>query len=349
MSKCSSPMWCIRYFDNNGQIYTKFWEKYDINKNAVPDNNSLSNYCNNKGMHFLDVIEVPCGNCIGCRLRKSEEWATRMMLENMSYNNNDTYFVTLTYNEENLPKNRSLELNQITRFLDTLRKSQKNKYNSNGFRYYLAGEYGDISKRPHYHIIIYGLKLDSNDEYCIKFYTKTSYGDLYISNYLADIWKKGYVVIAKVSWRTCAYVARYVTKKLIGQASETYKELGIEPEKARMSRMPGISHDYFIKNYKNIYTVIDDDGKEYIKDYIILPEDSKKRNIPKYYDKLLLDHDPELYSKVKSYKIDKMNKLGYFDESTERIYKPPVVSKEYFNDLKEKNDIISKKLVKVLI
>lgn len=349
MSKCNSPMWCIRYCDNNGQVFTKFWEKYDINKNSVPDKISLSKIIEKKSFHFIDVIEVPCGNCIGCRLRKSEEWATRMMLENMLYKDNNTYFVTLTYNDENLPNNNSLDLNSITTFLDTLRKSQLRLYNNVGIRYYLAGEYGDMSKRPHYHIIIYGLKLNDKDDYFLKYYTRTNYGNLYISKYLEKLWNKGFVVVAKVSWRTCAYVARYVTKKLNGVQADTYKELGIEPEKARMSRMPGIGYEYFKSNYKDIYSVIDENGKMYIKDYIILPEDSKKRHIPKYYDNLLLNHDPELYKEVQKYKIEKLDNLGYLEEAEKRIYNPPAVSKEYFDELKSKNDYISKKLVKVLI
>ena len=52
------------------------------------------------------TIEVPCGRCRACRVRRSREWATRMLYE-MDYHCKST-FATLTYDDEHLPVGGSL-------------------------------------------------------------------------------------------------------------------------------------------------------------------------------------------------------------------------------------------------
>lgn len=49
-----------------------------------------------------NIISLPCGKCIGCRLDYSRQWADRLMLE-LQYHDS-AYFITLTYNDDHVPK-----------------------------------------------------------------------------------------------------------------------------------------------------------------------------------------------------------------------------------------------------
>ena len=64
-------------------------------------------------------IDVPCGQCLGCRLEKSKEWAIRVMNEVRM--NEISCFLTLTYNDENLPKGGTLVKKDLQDFWKRLR------------------------------------------------------------------------------------------------------------------------------------------------------------------------------------------------------------------------------------
>ena len=110
------------------------------------------------------LIQIPCGKCIGCRLEYSRQWANRCMLE-LQYHDS-AYFVTLTYNEEHVPRTglhgeMSLRKRDFQLFMKRLRK----KYSDDRIRFYAAGEYGTTTQRPHYHAILFGLHLDDLQVY----------------------------------------------------------------------------------------------------------------------------------------------------------------------------------------
>lgn len=56
------------------------------------------------------------------------------------------------------------------------------------------------------------------------------------------------MVISRVSYKTCAYTARYVCKKLTGPKSEVYNELNLLPEFSMMSSRPAIARDWFMEH-----------------------------------------------------------------------------------------------------
>ena len=201
----------------------------------------------------MEFIEIPCGRCIGCRLAYSRMWADRCVAEATLHE--QSYFVTLTYNDEHLPYPIDMETGEIlTQEWPTLRKRdvqlfmkrlRKNYQHENKIRFFLAGEYGEKHARPHYHLILFGLKLDD-----LKFYKKTPLGfNLYTSQWLNQIWQEqGHVIIADVTWETCAYTARYIMKKQTGSGSKLYEELNIKPEFTLMSRKPGIAKEFYEMN-----------------------------------------------------------------------------------------------------
>lgn len=207
-------------------------------------------------------VQVPCGQCVGCRLERSRQWAIRCVHEsNNPAHVNGNIFITLTYNEENLPENRSLKLDDLQRFWKRLRKYIGSS-SDNKLRYFACGEYGEITKRPHYHAVLFNYTPDDLIEY-----KRTIDGQLFISPKLSEIWGLGYVVIGSVTFESCAYVARYIMKKQLGKTApkkvgdhwfdpETGERVP-DPEFVCMSRKPGIG-SWWIHQYKT--DVITHDG-----------------------------------------------------------------------------------------
>ena len=86
---------------------------------------------------FVDLpVLVPCGQCCGCRLERSRQWAIRCTHEASLHENN--CFITLTFNDDNLPSDKSLDVRHFQLFMKRLRK----QFGSN-IRYYHCGEYGE--------------------------------------------------------------------------------------------------------------------------------------------------------------------------------------------------------------
>lgn len=236
-------------------------------------------------------VEIPCGHCIGCRLEYSRQWANRLMLEASLYDSN--YFVTLTYDNENLPenyygdpssgvpiRNSTLVLRDVQLFLKRLRKAIEPEK----IRFYLCGEYGTKTMRPHYHAIIFGLHLPVDD---LTVYKRSYNNDIYYnSDLLSRVWRKGFVVVSAVNWNTCAYVSRYVTKKFTGPERCFYDNFNIRPPFAVMSRKPGIAKGYFDTHDVNMTdSIVYGPGRSGL--------------VPKYFEKFIEIEDPEYYKVCK--------------------------------------------------
>lgn len=244
-------------------------------------------------------INIPCGHCIGCRLDKSRQWADRMMLE--LDHSKTAIFLTLTYDDFNVPvacvlddRERtpllSLRKRDVQLFMKRLRKA----FTGREIRFYLAGEYGTNTHRPHYHAILFGLSLADFPD--IQPICQNSFGQfLYKSDAMYSIWKLGHVVLADVSWQTCAYVARYCVKKQTGDVSrETFESFGVEPEFSLMSRRPGIAGFYAIEHPDLI-----SNSKQYFSD-VNGASPRTSCPTPKFVFQKLELTNPELYDKIKS-------------------------------------------------
>lgn len=289
---CSHPLTRIETYDGKISFTGAYIKDAEASKEF---NQKLENAKNIKSVKI-----IPCGQCISCRLNKAKDWSNRLMLEAREYKYN--YFITLTYNDENLPIKRvyndntgeiltgfTLKKEDLEKFNHDLRQFWLRKYDHVGIRYYECGEYGSINERPHYHGIIFNLpNLDD-----LKLYKITPQGNtLYTSETLEKIWKKGYVIIGEVTWESANYVARYVLKKHFGkEADEYYKSQAKIPEFTTMSRRPGIAYNYYEENKKIIYKT----DEVFIKgaNGIIGTKPSK------YFDRLLEQEDPEKYKEIK--------------------------------------------------
>lgn len=194
-----------------------------------------------KGYEILDFIKVPCGICSECLNNKARNWVSRLMLESKLHDYN--YFLTLTYDDEFL-LSQNLNPNDFSNFMKKLRVKLERDFNYTGLRFYGVGEYGSQFARPHFHIILFS-DVDLSSDF--KYYKKNEFGDIvYISDYIANIWKKGFITIGNVSPASCAYVARYCEKKqlLTPLQKENLRAKGIVPEFSRMSRRPGIASEF---------------------------------------------------------------------------------------------------------
>lgn len=234
-----------------------------------------------------EFVEIPCGKCIGCRLEYSRQWANRCMLE-LPYHEH-SWFVTLTYNDIYVPRTYysdpdtgeayeayTLRLKDLQDFFKRLRFNSGQE-----LRYFAAGEYGDKFMRPHYHAIIFGLKLDD----LVPFGRNELGHQYYRSPILEHNWSNrlpgkvyellGYVGVAPVTWETCAYTARYVMKKLKGQEAHFYDDHNLEPPFTVMSRRPGIAAQWYIDHPGCM-------EQDYIN--IATPTGGRKFRPPRYYD-----------------------------------------------------------------
>lgn len=213
----------------------------------------------------LQHTMIPCGQCIGCRIDRSKEWAVRCYCEAKLHTNN--YFVTLTYNNDNLPENSSLCPEDLQLFNKRLRY-----YFGAGVRFYACGEYGSKRGRPHYHIAYFNLVLDD-----LRLYKMRGDIKLWTSRKLSEIWGKGYVVIGELNLESAAYIARYISKKWLGGTPDEIDQIykGRVQEFSRMSLKPGIGAGFYELFKQDVYP----------KDFITIK--GVKYPSPRYFDRLL--------------------------------------------------------------
>lgn len=228
-----------------------------------------------KPFAFARGFNLPCGQCIGCRLNYSRQWAIRCVHEAQMHENN--CFITLTFNDEHLMQRdnpASLDVSEFQKFMKRLRKNTGCKV-----RFFHCGEYGDKNKRPHYHAVLFGY--DFPDKIL---WSKRDGVQLYTSPLLQELWPYGFSTIGAVTFESAAYVARYVMKKITGEDADkhymhwdplTGEGIPIKQEYCTMSRKPGIGAEW-IKKYK---------ADVYPHDYVVI--NGHKVKPPRFYDNQL--------------------------------------------------------------
>lgn len=224
-------------------------------------------------------LRLPCGRCIGCRLDRSYMWALRCMHEAQLHDR--SVFVTLTYDEASCP--RSLNYRDYQLFMKRLRKQVGST------RFYMAGEYGDLRCRPHFHALLFGCSFSDGE-----LISERGGNPLFTSAILSKLWDKGFASFGEVTFDSARYVAGYCMKKVTGDAAKAhYTRLDertgelyeVEPEFSRMSLRPGIGAKWFDQYYKDVYG----EGRD-----CVIRKGGSKMKPPKFYDKLLKVKDAEL-------------------------------------------------------
>ena len=196
-------------------------------------------------------LEVPCGRCTSCKIAHSREWVIRLLHE-LEYSKS-AYFVTLTYDDEHLPADASLDKLELQRFFKRLRKELPPR----SFRYYACGEYGETSNRPHYHFIGF-LFCDCSDFECL---TRSS-------------WPLGFVYIGNVTPQSCRYVAQYVHKKYDARYN---KHIYGDKQPPFQLQSQGLGKEYMYENAEQLLA------------NLCVTMNGKPVGLPRYYQKKLID------------------------------------------------------------
>lgn len=281
-----------------------------------------------------DFIEIPCGHCIGCRLEYSRQWANRCLLEMQQHDKN--CFITLTYDDDHI-KNKwfsklkdkqeyivpTLVKKDLQLFFKRLRKELDKQ--DIKIRFFACGEYGDNTFRPHYHAIIFGWMPSD-----LSLVSKSDLGyNYYSSDILTKIWPNGFNLVTDATWETCAYVARYVTKKVNGRLESVYSDNNIEKEFITMSNRPGIGYDYYFGSEgKKCYAT-------FLSDYIKTDFGSRKISRVRYFDKKLEEQDPDLMQKLKKTRKE-------FEKDRKKLLRK-TTSLPYLDQLKVEEKVLKNK------
>lgn len=196
-------------------------------------------------------------------------------------------FITLTYADEFLPENKSLDVREFQLFMKRCRK----KYEPKKIRFYACGEYGDSLGRPHYHACLFNHDFEDKKIW----QQKKDKEPLFRSSELEELWPYGYSSCGEVTFQSAAYVARYLMKKINGKNAEEHYEFtdqygevfNRKPEFTVMSRKPGIGKSWLQQYASDVYP----------DDFIII--NGKRMRPPRFYDTNFQLEDPELIERLK--------------------------------------------------
>lgn len=241
------------------------------------------------------VLTLPCGQCIGCRIDRSREWAIRCMHEASCWSQN--CFVTLTYDDDHIKKqcgkNLSLNKRDFVLFIKRLRH-----YAKKTIRYYHCGEYGEERGRPHHHAALFNIDFSDKQPW-----RETQGVKLYCSPALAVLWPYGYHTIGEVTWESAAYIARYVTKKITGELAQfVYKN--IQPPYSTMSRRAGIGSLWLEQYANDVYN------------YDRVISRGMEMRAPRFYDKIF---DKVNGKKLEQFKIERKRLVNKSEQTGSRL------------------------------
>lgn len=225
---------------------------------------------------------VPCGKCMACLVRKRQEWVFRCKQE--LRRSPVAFFVTLTYDEDNVTTdedgNAILSKVDVQKFLKRLRKANPEC----NIRYFLAGEYGPTTLRPHYHAIIYNLPSDDSP-----FKIRTQ-------KLIEKSWQKGNVYVGEdCGGAAINYAAKYLlTPSILPEAKN------LPPPFLLSSRRPAIGSNYVTEATKQYHETR---NNTVACDGVPLP-------LPRYYK-----------TKVQSEKVRKANFEEWYENEQEENLK----------------------------
>lgn len=253
---------------------------------------------------------VPCGQCIGCRLERSRQWALRCLNETQLHDRN--CMVCLTFSDPHLPPGGDLDVKPLQLFLKRLRKLAGDVK----IKFFACGEYGEKKGRPHFHVLLF------NWDFADKvLYTVRNDIPVYRSETLERLWSDGKTgeslgisEIGSVTFESAAYVARYILKRELvldkrfededGKKWDVVARTGEirKPEFVVMSRggrggRGGIGREWYEKFKLDMYP----------EDFYIVR--GRKVKPPRYYDGLYELDSPREFLEVKSARKSRVDPL----------------------------------------
>lgn len=200
-----------------------------------------------------EIVHVPCGKCAACLSRERKSWQTRLELE--ARYSVSAKFVTLTYADQYLPYGeRVLRDGEVLENVPVLDKVHCQNFfkrfrekNQNKIKYYLVGEYGEHTQRPHYHMLLFNAD-HSGDRLMLD---------------LLESWQKGQIDVGTVTQKSISYVLGYMSKDRTQRQIDTVRLMSKGLGKVYADRLA----DWHLKDPDRNY---------------IMTEDGKKVPIPRY-------------------------------------------------------------------
>lgn len=155
-------------------------------------------------------VLYPCGKCPVCRMKYRKQLATRIYMEYSIEQPIDSYFITLTYDDQNIPVESGRQCfnkEHVLRFLDSLR----HKLRSAGFslRYFGTCEYGEKGYRPHYHFLLFLYGSPGTSKFK---YSPRRFEHQFRDDYIKPLWHYGFVYDGRVSIKSTMYCTCYALK-----------------------------------------------------------------------------------------------------------------------------------------
>lgn len=203
-----------------------------------------------------------CGKCLPCLINRQKQWAFRLMAEHRC--SESSWFLTLTYEDENLPMSPDgipvVCKRDVQLFLKRLRKS----IFPEKIRYFICAEYGTKTLRPHYHAIIFGLKFNKQNVY----------------ETILSSWKNGFITISPLTHGRAFYCAKYCCSYSV--LPEYYNRREYKPF-LLSSRRPGIGFGWLTSSVRESYRL---NPRRFIKQ-----QGGYKLAMPRYYSDKLFDDE----------------------------------------------------------
>lgn len=202
-------------------------------------------------------------------------------------------FVTLTYAPGNMPSRASLNHRDYQLFMKRLTQRT-----ATPVRFYMCGEYGETTSRPHYHACLFGIDFRADR----KPKGKSKSGHIfYTSALLESCWKLGLATVQDLTPESAGYCAGYIQKKITGElATDHYKrtdpitaeEYQLTPEYSRMSNRPGIGARWAKMYHRDLFP------------HDIAVHRGSEKPVPRYYTQLL-EGGPYDLAKIKDQRIQR--------------------------------------------
>lgn len=263
--------------------------------------NGKREYTFNANKGYSDMsIQVPCGQCIGCRLDKSRQNGLRIMDEASQFEHN--CFLTLTVGDKYLDEvfpNGDLRKLPFQNFAKRFRKrfrglqrvpvpdwwstATRGAWNEFPIRIVYCGEYGDENGRPHYHAAV--MNFDFPDKQLYK--TSDAGSNLYLSESLTELWPYGMCDIGELNFKSAFYLSRYVLKKQGKQQVDYVDGVIHAPPFVVYPARFGVGRLWYDKYKSDLYGL----DAHYC--------DGRLYKVPRFYDKKYALTDPDDMIKIK--------------------------------------------------
>lgn len=196
-------------------------------------------------------VTVPCGHCEKCVKRRQSAWSFRLLQEEKVCTS--SIFLTLTYGTQKVPitKNGFMTLHKkdAQNFMKRLRKAHPNTAR---LKYYLVGEYGGKTYRPHFHMILFNADI----------------------KHIQPAWNQGQIHYGKVEAASVGYALKYMCKAK-GSRIPLHRNDDRLPEFALMSKGLGLS---YLTEKMIAWHHDDEDNRMYCN-----LTDGKKISMPRYF------------------------------------------------------------------